>query len=218
LLRRARALGGATLAQIAAHVGWAVPEETRRAKGWIGELMERALGAPRSSAPEPDFAVLGIELKTLPVDGRGRPLESTHVCTVGQTELEACTWENSLVRRKLARVLWLPVVGARGSRLGGRRVGHAFLWSPSPIEETALRTDWAELTELLTLGDHDRIRGEFGTCLQVRPKAAHGRAVASAYGSDGAPTVTLPRGFYLRAHFTAAILAAALAGGEPPTA
>src|SRR5688500_18797590 len=81
LMARARALSGMSLAELARQFGIAVPEAQLRAKGWVGQLLERALGATAGSRAKPDFEALGIELKTLPVDGRGQPKESTFVCT-----------------------------------------------------------------------------------------------------------------------------------------
>ena len=56
---RARRLAGWTLSDLAAHLGERVPLDLRRAKGWVGEALERALGATSGSQPEPDFPHLG---------------------------------------------------------------------------------------------------------------------------------------------------------------
>jgi DNA mismatch repair protein MutH len=45
----------------------------------------------------------------------------------------------------------------------------------------------------------------------VRPKARHGSARTVAFGGEGEAIATVPRGFYLRARFTGAILADAAA-------
>ena len=42
---------------------------------------------------------------------------------------------------------------------------------------------------------------------QLRPKAAHGRVRTTVAGAEGERIATVPRGFYLRARFTGAILA-----------
>ncbi len=76
LLERAERLAGWTLAEIALDLKTRLPSDLKRAKGWIGELIERALGASAFSLPEPDFPRLGIELKTIPADRAGRP----HLC------------------------------------------------------------------------------------------------------------------------------------------
>lgn len=211
LLQRARDLAGLTLGCLAARLHRPVPDDPRRAKGWSGELIERALGAHAGSAPEPDFAVLGVELKTIPVDRHGRPRESTHVCTVPMTAHAGLTWETSLVRRKLARVLWVPVEAKPAIAIAGRRIGQAILWSPDPAQEAQLRTDWEELMEMVALGRVAEITGGHGTCLQIRPKAADGRVRAAAIDARGETGVALPRGFYLRPTFTAAILRTAYA-------
>ncbi len=207
LAARAAALAGLTLGELAAELGVVVPPDLRRAKGFPGQLVERALGATAGSRAEPDFPDLGVELKTIPVDERGRPCESTFVCTIDSAAIGRVEWERSLVRRKLLRVLWVPVEGTRSLVVGARRIGAALLWSPSPEQEAALRFDWEELAGLIGRGDVEQVTGHLGRHLQVRPKAAHGRARRRALDPDGTSFAALPRGFYLRASFTAALLA-----------
>jgi DNA mismatch repair protein MutH len=207
LLARARALAGSTVGEIAAACDARVPPDLRRHKGWLGELVEAALGASSASLPEPDFPHLGIELKTVPVDARGRPRESTYVCTVPLEESTGATWEGSWVRRKLARVLWVPVEGDGEIPLAARHVGSAILWRPDGEEEARLRRDWEELMERVCIEGMEHVSAHAGEVLQIRPKAAHARIRRGAVGADGAAMRTNPRGFYLRASFTRAILA-----------
>lgn len=205
LLARARRLAGLSLGQLARELGCRPPENLRRHKGWIGELLERALGASAGSLPEPDFPQLGIELKTLPVTRAGLPRESTYVCTV-PLEAHGETWETSWVRRKLQHVLWFPVEAEPGTALAERRLGTPLLWSPDAAQEEGLRADWEELMDMVCLGDLEAITAHHGTWLQIRPKAANARALTAGFGADGERILTLPRGFYLRTTFTAAIL------------
>ncbi|HTT07743.1 MAG TPA: DNA mismatch repair endonuclease MutH [Gammaproteobacteria bacterium] len=206
LLSRARSLAGRTLGEIAAQMHVTLPANLLRHKGVIGESIERALGASGGSRPEPDLPALGIEIKTIPVDANGKPRESTYLCVVPHGDQHSLSWRDSLVYRKLARVLWVPIESAHGVELKDRRVGQAILWSPTAEEEQQLRTDWEELMEQLALGQTDSVRGVQGTWLQIRPKAAHGRARTAGHDAEGAPTATLPRGFYLRATFTSRLL------------
>jgi DNA mismatch repair protein MutH len=208
LLARAAPLAGRTLGQLAFEAGIPVPDGQRRGKGWIGTLVERCLGADAASLSEPDFTRIGVELKTLPLNRRGAPGESTYVCTVPLARPPG-RWEDSAVRRKLSRVLWVTVEADPAIPLAARRLGTAFLWSPDETEERALRADWEELTGLIALGRLDEVSARLGTCLQIRPKAANARALTGTADAGGAPAATLPRGFYLRARFTAAILRAA---------
>lgn len=207
LLRRADALAGEALRVVAARVGMPVPPNLRRHKGWVGALVERALGADAGSRATPDFQRLAIELKTIPVDGRGRPVESTFVCTIPLSEIGDVEWEASWVRCKLARVLWIPVEGDPRIAPGDRRLGTPLLWSPNDEELEALRFDWEELSGLIGRGGLERITGHLGRVLQVRPKARNAAVRRRGRDADGAVIDAPPRGFYLRARFTQSILA-----------
>ncbi|GAA3547081.1 DNA mismatch repair endonuclease MutH [Zobellella aerophila] len=207
LLSRAEQLAGWSLAELAQQQGLEVPRDLRRDKGWVGQLLELALGASAGSKPEQDFPELGVELKTIPVDRHGRPLETTFVCVAPLTDTAGIRWENSNVRNKLSRVLWIPVLGEREIPPGERRIGQPLLWEPTAEEEHLLRQDWEELMELISLGRVQEITARHGQVLQLRPKAANSRAQTAAIGKDGEPIQTLPRGFYLKIGFTAALLA-----------
>lgn len=85
LLQQAQRLAGYSLGELAVMAGLTIPNDLKRDKGWIGVLLERWLGASAGSKPEQDFAALGVELKTIPIDSRGRPLETTFVCVAPLT-------------------------------------------------------------------------------------------------------------------------------------
>ncbi|ATZ12502.1 DNA mismatch repair endonuclease MutH [Erwinia amylovora] len=207
LLARASALAGYTLGELALRIGLPVPRDLKRDKGWVGMLLERYLGASAGSKPQQDFAEIGVELKTIPVDAAGRPLETTFVCVAPLTGNSGVTWHNSHVRHKLARVLWVPVEGERSIALEQRRVGAAMLWSPNEDEERQLQSDWEELMDMIVLGKVDQLTARHGEVLQIRPKAANSKALTEAIGRNGQPVMTLPRGFYLKKTFTAPLLA-----------
>ena len=206
LLARARHWAGATVGELARTLEQDVPRDLRRHKGWLGELLENALGATAGSRPLPDFTELGIELKTIPIGADGRPRESTHVCSVALGDLIGQRWQDSTVRLKLARVLWVPVETRAELPLAARRIGLPRLWSPNAAQESVLRADWEEHMELLSTGRFEELDARLGLYLQIRPKAANSRALTAAGDSGGAPAATLPRGFYLRSRFTHAIL------------
>ena len=207
LLAQAQQLAGYSLGELAQLAGIPIPRDLKRDKGWIGILLEIWLGASAGSKPEQDFAALGVELKTIPIDSSGRPLETTFVCVAPLTGNSGVTWESSHVRHKLKRVLWVPVEGDRAIPLAERRVGAPLLWSPSEEEDRQLRMDWEELMDLIVLGQVERITARHGEVLQLRPKAANSKALTEAVGARGEPILTLPRGFYLKKNFTAALLA-----------
>ena len=200
LLDRARALAGRTIAEVAAQISHALP--TSRHKGYVGTLVERALGLhPRGAGP--DLRALGIEVKTTPIDPSGAPRETTFVCMVPREGLDR-DWALSAPRAKLARVLFVPVEYA--GTLATRRIGTAFLWSPDESDEAALASDWTELAGLLRAHGHEHVSARHGRLMQLRPKAARAASRWRATGEDDAPLLALPRAFYLRRPFVASIL------------
>ncbi|HEU5074655.1 MAG TPA: DNA mismatch repair endonuclease MutH [Polyangiaceae bacterium] len=206
LLQRARALAGVSLGEIALQVGAVVPETLLRAKGWVGMLVEKALGASAGSRAEPDFPALRIELKTLPIDASGTPRESTFVCTVELSRIPEIEWHDSRVKKKLERVLWFPVQADREIPMHERRLGEPLLWFPAPEEEAALRFDWEELAGRIACFGTESVTAHLGQHLQVRPKAAHSRIQTRVVDGEGEPYAANPRGFYLRTTFTDALL------------
>ncbi|GLT18140.1 DNA mismatch repair protein MutH [Vibrio zhanjiangensis] len=206
LFNRAMDIAGVNFQELAREANLAVPENLKRDKGWVGQLLEWHLGASAGSKAEQDFKELGIELKTIPIGYTGKPLETTFVCVAPLIGVQGLTWETSHVRNKLSRVLWVPVEGEREIPLAQRRVGTPFFWTPSKEENSLLKADWEELMEMIVLGQVEQITARHGQVLQLRPKAANGRVLTEAYGGIGKPIMTQPRGFYLRTQFTARIL------------
>ncbi|MGY5452278.1 DNA mismatch repair endonuclease MutH [Agarivorans sp. MS3-6] len=206
LYQRAQSLAGLTLGELAQQQGFKVPADFKREKGWGGQLIEWCLGASAGSKPIQDFPELGIELKTIPIDSKGKPLESTYVCITPLTNVAGLTWHNSNVYNKLSRVLWIPILAEREIPIDQRIVANPILWSPNVEQEQLLRSDWEELMEMITFGQIDQITARHGQVLQLRPKAANNKARTAAIGPNGGLIETLPRGYYLKTIFTGQIL------------
>lgn len=204
LMMRAQRIAGRSIDQVAGRFGLPVPVELRRNKGWVGQLLEYALGASAASRAEPDFPHLGVELKSIPVDESATPRESTYVCVAPLNGSIAKNWEDSWVRRKLSRVLFIPIVGGGG--VGDRRIGAPVLWAPDEAERNRLRADWEEITERIVTGDLVGLHGRIGEVLQLRPKGASSSDATWALNADAEWVETMPRGFYLRRSFTAELL------------
>jgi DNA mismatch repair protein MutH len=214
LVTHARALVGVRLADLADDQGVPVPRGNARTKGWAGQIIERELGVGEPGAPSgrgPDFAELGIELKTVPVDRRLVPRESTAVCQIDPVAIAGESWQTSYVRRKLERVLFvaLLVPGApEATAVDDREVAAVKLWSPSPDEETILRADFETFVrDYFRRGRAAELTGHIGRALQVRPKGRNAADLRAAFGPDGRPTRVGKMGFYLRPGFVQAILA-----------
>jgi DNA mismatch repair protein MutH len=110
-------------------------------------------------------------------------------------------------------VLWIPIVYEEGADLGERQIGLPVLWSPDAHEEATLARDYEQLAERVALGEADTISARHGEALQIRPKAADSHQADWVVGQEGEWTLANPRGFYLRASFTGAMLARRVAIG-----
>jgi DNA mismatch repair protein MutH len=206
LLGRARALAGTSVGEVLRQLGFEASADPVRTKGSAGETLERALGASGGSSKVHDFPKLGVELKTIPVTAEGTPLESTYVCTLSLADAESQEWETSWVRAKLARVLFVPLIGPHGLAWQERKIGTPRLWSPTDEQADVLRGDFDDVVGLIGVGRIEELTAHRGRWLQVRPKARDGSVRTIAFGAEGEAIATVPRGFYLRARFTGALL------------
>ena len=206
LLSQSQSIAGLTFGELADELHIPVPPDLKRDKGWVGTLLERALGATAGSKAEQDFSHLGVELKTLPINAEGYPLETIFVSLAPLVQNSGVKWENSHVRHKLSCVLWMPIEGSRHIPLRERHIGAPILWKPTAEQERQLKQDWEELMDLIVLGKLDQITARIGEVMQLRPKGANSRSITKGIGRNGEVIETLPLGFYLRKAFTAGIL------------
>ncbi|MCF2948662.1 DNA mismatch repair endonuclease MutH [Paraglaciecola aquimarina] len=206
LLERAEGLAGVSLGELAQINNIKTPANFKREKGWTGQLIELSLGAVAGSKSEQDFAKLGVELKTIPINAQCQPMETTYVCYAPLLDVAGIEWHTSNVRNKIQHVLWVPIDGRRDVAPKDRQIATPFLWTPSPAQDNQLRMDWEELMEMIALGEIENITARQGQYLQIRPKAADGSALTDAIGKNGKKIKTRPRGFYLRKEFTRQIL------------
>jgi DNA mismatch repair protein MutH len=114
----------------------------------------------------------------------------------------ACASGAALLSRSASR----PTGGSPFGALAERRVGPAVLWRPTPAQEAVLAADFDEIVGRAGAGHVEDLDARAGRWLQLRPKAPHGRARTVAYGPEDERITAVPRGFYLRARFTAALL------------
>lgn len=205
LVRQCQQMQYKSLGQLANELALKPPSSLNNAKGWIGQLIENYLGASAASRALPDFPHLGIELKTIPVNQKHRPLESTYVCTV-QTNATTQNWRESWVYQKLRQVLWVPIQGEKSVPIQDRIVLKPILWQMDHAYEQILKCDWEELMEMMQLGIAKNLTARFGTYLHIRPKAANSKVLIEYTDINGIKTKIVPKGFYLRQAFTENIL------------
>lgn len=207
LLERCQTLSGKTLDALACEAGLKSPSSLLHAKGWMGQLIEWYLGANNSNLPGPDLTHLSIEIKTIPINEKGEPRESTYVCTAPlHLNSREDNWFSSRVRDKLKSVLWVPILADADIPIKHRRVGTPLLWELPEDMEAILKKDWEELTEMLYLGKADKISARFGTYLHIRPKARNASVLQKIMNENGESVFITPKGFYLRTAFTKMIL------------
>jgi DNA mismatch repair protein MutH len=206
LTKRASQLAGKTMQQLAVMHDVKVPENLKTQKGWQGQFLEQCLGADAGNLAQPDFSLLDIELKTLPIDYSGKVQESTYVSVVNISNNVGLQWKDSAVYHKLRHVLWVPIAHEKGASTIESQIATPFFWQMNSQEEAQLKDDWENAMELISMGQVDKINARIGEFLQVRPKAAHSRVLTKATDENGDLGQTLPRGFYLRSVFTQGLL------------
>jgi DNA mismatch repair protein MutH len=143
-----------------------------------------------------DDLASGVEVKTLPFGfnraGRARVRQSTFLTSASLTSLAAERWDTSRVKKKLTRVLFLPI------DVDSARIGTAFLYEPNDVDIAAFRADWEDLADLVARGLGFAITARRGRLLQLRPKAKNATVTMQATTVDGDDIVLRPQGFYVR--------------------
>ncbi len=206
LALRAAQLAGKSIGELAQSNGVKLPKNLKTKKGWQGQFLEQCLGADAGNLSKPDFSLIDVELKTLPIDYSGKVKESTYVCVVDINNNLAVQWRESPVYKKLKHVLWIPIAKINGEPLSCSKIATPFFWQMDGSEELLLKSDWENAMELVSLGKIHQLNAKMGQILQVRPKAANSRVLTSSVDESGDPAQTLPRGFYLRPQFTQSLL------------
>lgn len=207
LKNRCRKISGKKIGLIASELNINIPSTLHHTKGFLGQIFEVYLGANANTKPLPDFIHLGIELKTLPINEKLKPQESTYVCRAPMyNNKKELKWEESRVKKKLSHVLWVPIQANKSIPIEDRVIGTPFLWKPTKNQELDLKSDWEELTNMLHLGNIENVSAKYGKYLQLRPKAANSSILVDSLDQNGNRIKVVPRGFYLRASFTNQIL------------
>lgn len=174
-------------------------------KGGVGQRLEQALGL-RPVHDDVDDPLSGVEVKTLPFrldrDGRPRVLEATYVTAATAADLVKETWATSRAKKKLTRVLFIPVLRDDA----GARIGTSFLYEPDPAIVAVLQQDWEDLADLVARGLGFAVSSRRGTILHLRPKARNASVTSRVDVVDEDDVALRPQGFYLRRSFTQALL------------
>ncbi len=207
LVARLNDIAGMSIAELAKQAQVALPISPLHGKGFQGELIERFLGASAAGLPLPDFVELGIELKTVPLSQDMKPLESTFICSAPLMGIRGLRFEDSVLWHKLRQVLYVFIVSPREYMYEDRYIAGYHFWTPSSEDKAIIKEDYDELMEMVATGHIDDITARLGTIMQLRPKAADGKALTDCPGPDGEIIKVRPRGFYMRRSFMLELLA-----------
>jgi DNA mismatch repair protein MutH len=200
-----------TLARLRPHVGRAfdvLAAATGRAgmggKNAVATVTRALVGEPTGGRTG-EFARFGIEVKTVPVDAKGRIVEAMSFPAFHHEELIYETWESSDLLGRLNRLLIVPVHREKGATRAETRLGKPFFWSPSEAELAGIATEWERFRHLIEIGQaRDLPKPSETTYIHVRPKAlnASDRDVAPG-GFD-----VIKKCFWLNQSYVGRILAA----------
>lgn len=170
-------------------------------KGSVGNIIESALGI-RNNHQGPDLPELQIEVKTLPVKNM-QAVGSTFVSSAKQDEF-SLDWHSSFVRSKLQTVLFILVSDGKLIDQPNKKILNAGLWHLESEQEQILQQDWSELMEQSM--QEGFISAEYGTYLQLRPKALNTRNASRKLNMHGHMVNSNNLGFYLRRDFVNSLI------------
>lgn len=206
LLAYCQAIAGKTVAQVAQKHAVELIDNLQFNRGWLGNLIELALGAQAGSKPTQDFIELGVELKTLAITPTGGAKSDVFVSSLPTNSYMMQAWETSHVFYKLKKILFVPVESNPEVPLGQRRIGKAFFWSPNAQELEQMRQDWELIMQILTQHDYNALKSNVGKLLCVRVKALNSKQNVASKDLDGFNLNLPPLSFYLRRSFLNEIL------------
>lgn len=205
LLDRCDKLVGKTIATIADKLQLTVPDNLKNNRGWIGNLLELALGAEAGSKPIQDFVNLGIELKSVAINHKGEVNNDIFVSSLPINSFMLQTWHTSHLLYKLKRILFVPIEQIKEIPLANRRIGRARLWTPTAYELSQLQQDWQDILDIITEGDFNAIKNNVGKILCVKVKALNAKQSNSFIDTEGFTSKIPPLSFYLRKDFVNSI-------------
>jgi DNA mismatch repair protein MutH len=167
MLAKLRAVEGKTIVDVATRVGMTVGRD----KSAAARVVRHVLGQ-KSKGRHGDFERFGVELKTVPIDHRGRPVESTSFPSFVHEEIQFETWPDSDLLGRLNRILFVPIRRSKGQPQGQGVLQRAFFWSPPERDLVEISLEWERYRALISAGRaRDLPKASETVFIHVRPKA-----------------------------------------------
>src|SRR4029079_6817419 len=136
---------GKTIRDVASLLGTSVGRDKSAAARVI-----RLLVGQKAKGRLGDFERFGVELKTVPIDSRDRPVESTSFPSFIHEELQYETWPDSDLLGRLNRILFVPIRRSKGQDQGEGVVQKAFFWSPPEADLVGISGEWERYRQLIS--------------------------------------------------------------------
>ena len=215
ILAQAKRYQGKTINEVSGELGTSIPEDHVHTKGKVGNLFEVLPGSDAKSHSSPDFEKIGLELKVVPINEKGKPWETTAITSIDYMEIPSQKWEDSRAYRKTRHILFVPIIQmSKKASIGERRVGKPFLWRPSPQVDSQLKKDWESAAYLIREGRAHELTGRMGLYMQPRTKGRNSTDLVEAPGIDNQIVRVKRRAFYFRVSFTRRIIEENLEAGS----
>lgn len=174
-------------------------------KTGVGNLVEWFLGKPPNNSDEPDIPELGIEVKTIPLELRGKgvkslgPKEPTSLTMIDFARVAEQDWNEAYVRKKLQRILWVPYVHNYDDKRE-HTFCEPFLWTPPEGDVPQLKEDYGVVRAVIREGRPHELSEQLSVVLAARRKGQKGST--TTYSGVRAPT----RAWALKSAYTGALL------------
>ena len=167
VLTHLHSVEGKSIADVAGSTGRPVGN----GKSAAASVVRRFLGE-KTKGRSGDFERFGVEVKVVPIDRTGQPIEATSFPSFIHEELAFESWEDSDLLGRLNRILFVPLERKKGQDQGTAVVRRAFFWSPTEIELRGIATEWGHYRDLIKEGGAATLPKQSQTTyIHVRPKA-----------------------------------------------
>ena len=208
LLAHARTLAGHTAGELAEVLGRTKFNESEKAVGktGVGVLAELYLGRAQNSSEDPDIGELSVEVKTLPMERRGKRRdwavkEPTSLTMIQYDVVDKEAWAQAYVRGKLERILWIPYEHDYDDKRK-HRFREPFLWSPDPEDLPAFEKDYNAVRKVINQGRAHELSETLSLILAARRKGESGEDRSQPHSALRAPS----RAWALKTGYTGTIL------------
>ena len=173
-------------------------------KGIFGNLIEKYLNLKKNNKKQLDLNKLNLEIKTIPLNNKNYPKESTFICSIPQ-KINNIIWEKSWLLKKISNILWIPYQGDKNISFLSKKIYTPFLWKPSKKDKKYLKQDWKNLIKIIYMGGIDELNSSIGLYLHVKSKSSNNKKLIN-YVYNNHLLKTTQKGFYFTKKFTKKII------------